>query len=256
MLAVVGLMSCEKNYPPRIFNTDFARLPGINSTSFVLSVEASDANHDPMTYLWEAEAGTFIEDPENSETTWEGPETSTDTEFEITVTVSDGKASTSAVVLIPIAAPTFGKLIGHAYFTGTTVPIFEAVISINGKTDTTDIEGAYNIDGIRAGRQTVFGTKTDFQKGQTDLILVQGVNEANVYLSSPKYSTRLHGSCIGNYSHEPKPNLEIIVLNPDKSESDLKAFSNLDGSYEIPLVPHGLRYIIVRDENSIRGILV
>ncbi len=253
MILLIGLLSCEKNYPPRIFNTEFARLPGIGSTSFVLSVEASDANHDPMTYLWEAEAGEFIEDPEQSETTWAGPQPDQDTEYLITVTVSDGKESTVATLTIPLAAPTFGRLTGFAFFTGTTVPIHEAIISIQGKTDTTDFEGQYEIDGVRSGRQTVFGTKTDFTKGETDLIIQEGINEANVYMSSPKNSTRLYGTCMGNNSLEPKANLEIIVLNPDKSDSDLRALSDLDGSYEIPLIPHGLRYIIVRDENSIRG---
>ena len=253
LIVVFGLSSCEKNYAPRIFNTEFARLPGLSSTSFIVSVEASDANHDPLTYLWEASNGSFIESQEKSETTWEGPQVTADTEFELTVTVSDGKLSASESVFISLAAPSFGKVIGTAFFTGTTVPIYEAVISLDGKTDTTDINGEYEIDGVRSGRQTVKGRKPDFTTGSTDVIVTQGITEALVYMSSPVNSTRLYGRCVGNMTGDPKANLEIIVLNTNKKESDLRTRSDAGGYYEIPLVPHGLRYLIVKEDERIRG---
>lgn len=79
LVVSILLLSCEKNYPPHITNTTFTRTPGNFTTSFVLTVEASDPNLDPISYLWEATEGSF-DHPDKNETTWTGPESDTDKE--------------------------------------------------------------------------------------------------------------------------------------------------------------------------------
>lgn len=253
MLLILLSGSCEKNYPPKIFNKESARLPGLNSTSFMLRVDARDANYDELTYQWEASIGSFPEGNNQNETVWEGPQVNQDSRYWVYISVSDGKATIQDSIEIPIAAPTFGKLSGYAWFRSTKIPVREAVISIWGKSDTTDIEGFYEIDGIMAGRQTLYGSKEGFTSNSVDLKVYEGLNEKNIELTSTEHTTRLFGQLVGNMTGQPKPFLTVVILNPDFSESKLTAFSDATGQYELPYVPHGLRYITVRDEHSIQS---
>jgi uncharacterized protein (TIGR02145 family) len=244
--------SCEQNYPPKVYNKEIARLPGLNSTSYFLWIDAKDANQDELTYLWEAPSGEFTESVEKNETTWKGPQSMNDKEYKVFVTVSDGKDFVRDSFLIGIAAPTFGKLTGFAYYKDCKVPLADAVITVWGKTDTTDIHGAYELDGIMAGRQSITAEKDGFQTNTMDILVNEGINNSDIHLTSTIHTARLYGQLVGNISGEPKPFLTVVVLNPDFSESKLTAFSDAAGYYDLPYVPYGLRYLMVRDEISIK----
>ncbi|MEA1878544.1 MAG: FISUMP domain-containing protein [Bacteroidota bacterium] len=259
LLVVVGVVvmavttwSCEKNYAPKIYDKGFARTSGLNSTTFVMWVDAKDANQDEINYLWEAATGEFEGNTDKNEATWIGPQNSQDTDYKIFITVSDGKDFLTDSIMLTIAAPTFGRLNGYAYFRDTKIPIFEAVVSMWGKSDSTNIKGEFEIDGIMAGRQTLSGSKEDFATNSIDMLMREGLNEANIHLTSTIHTTKLYGHLLGNITGEPKPYLTVIVLNPDFSESDLRTKSDGTGYYELPYVPHGLRYIKVKDETSVK----
>ena len=241
------ILSCEKNYPPHITDTTFTRTPGNFTTSFVLTVEASDPNLDPLTFLWEAKQGTF-DHPDKNETIWTGPEISTDTEYDITITVSDGKGSVTETISISIVAPKYGNLSGFAYFAKCKIPIHEAIISIAGRRDTTKFDGAFFLDGVKGGRQTLTGEKDGFNTSSRDVLIFEGANEENVNISSSEFTSTMQGKCYGNISQDAKPWLEVIVLNPNNSESELKAQSDGAGYYVLENVPHGARKIVVKDE--------
>ncbi len=249
LMAILASMviSCEKNFPPRIVNTEFARQPGIGNNSFTVRVEATDAELDPLTYQWSAPEGTF-EDADRSEAIWTAPATATDKDYEVVIAVSDGKDQTFDTLLIPVVAVRFAKLSGVAQFTGCKLPVGGAIIRIDGKSDTTALDGTFEIDGVRVGRQKITAEKTDFTTGQTDIMIREGQNSAIVKLTSPKYTCRLYGTIFGNMSNAPKSFHTITVLNPDFTDSDLKFISGSDGSYEIAGIPFGLTRLIVRDD--------
>jgi uncharacterized protein (TIGR02145 family) len=251
ILIIVG-SSCENNYPPKIFDKEYARLPGLNSTSFFLRIDARDANQDELTYLWEAPQGEFLESVEKNETTWQGPQSMNDKDYKVFVTVSDGKDFVRDSFLISIAAPTFGKLSGFIYFKDCKIPVSNAIVTVWGKTDTTDIHGAYELDGIMAGRQSITAEKEGFESNTMDILVREGINNTNLDLASTLFTTRLYGQLRGNISGEAKPFLTVVILNPDYSQSKLSAFSDASGNYELPYVPHGLRYLMVKDETSIK----
>lgn len=251
LIAASTFWSCVTNYPPKIYNKEFQRLPGLNSTSFVVRIDARDANQDELTYLWEAAEGEFIERVDKNETTWKGPQTMADREYKIFITVSDDKTFLRDSIMISISAPTFGRLNGFAYFRDTKIPLNEAIVSIWGKTDTTNLKGEFEIDGIMAGRQEITGSKEDFDTNTEKILISEGLNYANIDLTSTIHTTKLYGHLRGNMTGEPKPYLTVIILNPDFSESDLQAKSDGSGYYELPYVPHGLRYIKVVSETSI-----
>jgi uncharacterized protein (TIGR02145 family) len=241
------LISCEKNYPPNITDTTFTRTPGNFTTSFILTVEASDPNLDELTYLWEADQGTF-DDPTRYETTWTGPESADDRQYNIKITVSDGKESVSETLTIGIAAPYYGKLSGFAYFAKCKVPVHEAIIYIANRRDTSKIDGSYSMEGVLGGRQTLNAEKEGFNTSSTSVQIFEGINEADIHLSSDQFTSTLSGQCVGNRSGEAKPYMEVIILNPNESESELKSLSDGGGFYSIEDIPQGARKIIVKNE--------
>lgn len=249
-LALLGMMifSCEKNLPPRITKTESARQPGIGNNSFSVRVEASDPELDQLTYQWTAPTGTFQGATNRNEAIWTAPETTMDKDFEVIITVSDGKASTSATILIPVQAVKFAKVTGFAMFTGCKMPVGGAVITLDGKMDTSNLDGSFELDGIRTGRQTLTAEKPDFTTGTIDIKVEEGLNNAIVHLTSAKYTCRLYGNIFGSRTHEPKKFYIVTILNPDYTPSELTNVAGQNGDYEISGIPLGFVRLIVRDD--------
>ncbi len=248
LMAVFMLFSCEKNLPPRITKTEFAREPGIGNNNFDVRVEASDPELNPLTYRWSAKKGSFSGPTDQTDAIWVAPVSSTDDSYEVIISVSDGQAETSDTLSITVQALRFAKLTGFALFTNCKVPVGGAIIRVDGKTDTTALDGSFSFDGVRVGRQTITAEKPDFTVGMTKLMVSEGVNTALIDLTSEKYTCKLYGNITGNMSHNPKPFYTVTILNPDNSDSGLKFISGVDGYYEISGIPLGLVRLIVRDD--------
>jgi uncharacterized protein (TIGR02145 family) len=248
LLAVFILFSCEKNLPPRIIKTEFAREPGIGNYNFNVRVEASDPELNKLTYQWSAAKGTFTGPTDQTDALWVAPATTVDDTYQLFITVSDGDAETMDTLVIPVAALRFAKLTGFALFTGCKVPVGGAIITLDGKTDTTELDGSFGFDGVRVGRQTITAQKPDFTVGTTKLMVVEGINNALVNLTSSKYTCKLSGKITGNMTHNPKPYYKVTILNADFTDSQLSFISSADGDYEISGIPLGLARLIVRDD--------
>jgi uncharacterized protein (TIGR02145 family) len=248
VIAILMLFSCDSNYPPRIINTEFARMPGIGNNSFTVRVEASDPDLDELSYQWSAVEGSFTGAADQNEALWVAPASNSDDNYTVIIEVSDGKDQITDTLFIPVQAVRFAKLSGTALFTGCKIPVSGAVISIDGKTDTTDIDGSFAVDGIRVGRQTITASKPDFSTGTTDILVVEGLNNAVVRLTSSKYTCKLFGNIFGNMSDDPKPYYIVTILNPDNTPSELTNISSAGGDYEISGIPHGFIRLTVKDD--------
>ncbi len=248
LIAVFLFFSCEKNLPPRIITTEYAKEPGIGNFNYTVRVEASDPELDELTYEWSALQGSFAGATDQQEAIWVAPETTVDNSFNVIIRVSDGKAETQDTLSIPVQALRFAKLTGTARFTGCKIPVSGAIITVDGKRDTTAMDGTFEIDGVRVGRQTIIAEKPDFTVGSTKLMINEGVNTALVYLTSDKYTCRMYGNITGNMSHNPKSFYKVTILNPDNTDSELSFISGSDGYYEIPNIPMGFTRLIVRDD--------
>jgi uncharacterized protein (TIGR02145 family) len=250
MSVLMGLLfvSCEKNRAPRITKAEFVRQPGIGNNNFNLRVEATDPELDPLSYKWVAALGNFVGATDQTEAVWTAPTSDSDSEYEIIIQVSDGHDQTTDTIFIAVQAVKFAKVSGVAQYTGCKIPVKFAVITLDGKTDTTDIQGNFDFDGIRAGRQTIKATKPDFSEGSIDILVKEGVNNAIVNLTSAKFTTRLHGNIFGNISLSPKSYYTVTILNPDNSDSGLTNISDIDGNFEISGIPWGFTRLIVRDD--------
>lgn len=254
MIAIIGILtiSCEKNLPPRIIKTEFARLPGIGNNSFTVRVEASDPELDKLTYHWVSAEGAFDGPVDQSEAIWTAPVSNSDDSYQVFIEVSDGQDRISDTLFISVQAVRFAKLTGIAFFTGCKVPVAGAIVSMEGKTDTTKMDGSFVFDGIRVGRQSITAEKAGFTTGSVDVLVKDGVNKAVVQLTSDIFTCRLHGNIFGNISHDPKSFHTVIVLNPDNSKSQLTNISGPDGDYEIRGIPFGLARLVVMDDTRAR----
>jgi uncharacterized protein (TIGR02145 family) len=243
---------CEKNRPPRIVSTEFSRQPGIGNNRFSVRVEATDPELDPLTYQWRSTQGTFDGAVDANEAIWVAPSVQSDTQYPVIVEVSDGQNTVSDTLSIPVQAVKFAKVNGVALYTGCKVPVPGAVVTIEGKKDTTAMDGSFSIDGVRVGRQKVLAEKVDFISSETDLLVQEGVTNATVRLTSPIYTCRLYGNITGNISHDPKSFFSVTILNPDNTDSQLTNISEEDGYYEIAGIPFGTVRLIVRDDSRAR----
>lgn len=107
-----GDETAPSNRPP-ILNGPFVQTPDVTSgTPVELSLEATDADGDTLTYEWvqtpTTPAGTFS-DPSLPNPTWTAPQVTAATSFQLGVAVSDGKASTirrSVTILVRPQPPT------------------------------------------------------------------------------------------------------------------------------------------------------
>jgi len=247
-LGLLAVVSCEKNYPPRIVATEYVRQSGIGNTTFNLRVEATDAELRELTYRWEATAGQFLKDQNKAETVWTAPSASSDKSYKVWVIVSDGDNEVSDTLNIPVTALSFAKLTGTVYFTGIKIPISYAIVTCDGKRDTASYEGVFTIDGVRSGRQTLTAFKEGYTTNSVDLLIKQGTNNSDIDITSRSETARIFGQITGNRTNEPKPYHTVVVLNPDNTESGLTGMANGQGLYSVSGIPRGLRRIIVKDD--------
>ncbi len=94
-------------------------------------------------------------------------------------------------ITLNVMLATYGDVEGHVYYSGTTTPVVNAVVSISSWTDTTDVNGYYLLEDVPSETTdplTVTATGCqDYSNSIT--ILANQTNTYNVYLDYSKFST-------------------------------------------------------------------
>jgi len=136
-------------------------------------------------------------------------------------------------------------LSGNVYYANTTIPVSGVLLSIDGKTATTGSDGKYSITGIRDGNQTLTATKDGFDNYSVSKQITSGSNNHDVEMTSYLYAHNLKGTVTSTTlnGYGPLAFCQVVVLNPDGSESNLKSQTSSTGFYQIPTVPQGNRTI-------------
>ena len=143
-------------------------------------------------------------------------------------------------------------LTGNVYYANTTIPVSGVLLSIDGKTATTGSNGSYRITGIKDGNQTLIATKDGFDNYSVSLQITSGANNHDVEMTSFLYAHNLKGTVTSiNLLHGSGPLgfCQVVVLNPDGTESNLKSQTSSTGFYQIPTVPQGNRIVRFIAEN-------
>jgi len=118
-----------------------------------------------------------------------------------------------------------GMLYGKIFYQGTTVPVPDVVVEVNGLTATSSLIGYYMIKNIPLGEYVVHTRKTGFDSAQADVVITTSALEHEFNLTSEWFTNFLFGKIHGNITGNPQSNVNVILLNPDGQESLLKTVS-------------------------------
>ena len=254
MLILIGfpliLMACEKNHAPII--TNILQEPKAKSagTIFMLKVEASDEDGDALQFLWTADAGEFLSLTNSKEVRWRSPVSGQGESYTIFVTVSDGEFEAVKEHQITLTEPIFGNITGYVYFTNCKIPIPEVLIKISYKESVTDNKGQYSILDLVSGQDTLKAIKDDYSPRELKVsIPPNAALNFNVEMTSVSHSTKAFG-VITDQEGKLLSNAQILILNPDGSESNLSANTDENGLYRILYIPHGSRNIVIRKSSN------
>lgn len=142
-----------------------------------------------------------------------------------------------------------GDVEGVVLFAGTFIPVGGFNVEADGVASQSIEDGSFRIEEITTGKQTLTASKQGFITYTTEITVVEGINTVIIPVFSPAFTSNVQGVITGDFTGNPQPNLAVIMLNPDGSESDIRGTTNQDGQYQLPNVPFGERLIIVKSSD-------
>ncbi len=248
-LALIILAGCDDdsgNHAPEIVSINLDPsgnfIPGYD---IVISADVNDSDGDPLEYLWESTGGDIVE-PDQNPATWELYTTAEPFSYEaITLTVSDGKSSVTRTRTIQVGQGL--TVSGTTCYSGTTIPVPGATVSIGKYTTTSGEDGSYVVKSLREGYHQVTASKDGFDLFEASEYVDNPLSIYNISMTSPTLTSRVTG-VINTLDNITLEGLKVSLLNPDDSESALTGFTGEAGTYEIPGVPHGSRKLLIRSD--------
>lgn len=247
---IILVFGCGRNHKPVISDLTCSPKTGSAGTVFTLTVAASDEDGDVLNYLWKTEEGSFTTSVNAKEIKWKSPVTGAGKSCTLTVIVSDGKNEVSREFQILLGEPEFGNLQGHVNYTNFKIPIPDVTVKVGDKTSVTDEKGYFYLAGIPAMVDTLVADKQDF-KAFKSVIEIKANDTLNVpiEMTSVNFTTKAYGIITDQY-RVPQEFAEVLILNPDGSESKLITTTNPAGYYRLWYIPFGERKIIVSKEST------
>ena len=131
------------------------------------------------------------------------------------------------------------KLFGYVFFADTKIPISGVMVSVSDQSSLSVNNGYYEIQNITAGEHVIMASKENFDDFVSNITISSGINAFPVAMTSGVYTHKLYGIITYATTGAPLANASIIIINPDGSESQLKAESDETGYYKIEKVPEG-----------------
>jgi len=248
MVKTVQQISLAGNGPPKV--TDIRSYPETDAggTDFAVKVIAVDPDKDPLTYQWTCSAGEVSDGRDRSLARWRSPISEKDTSYTLFVEISDGLHTIDTTLLIPVLRSPGGSFTGNTFYTGCRVPIAGVNITIAGLSTLTDSLGIFAITEVPMGTYIAEASKADFVKATREIVIPSGSTaESDFFLSSSFYTSKVYGVVL-DQEGIPVNGAIIVMVNPDQTESILKATSDLLGNFEIQMVPKGFRTMMARKD--------
>lgn len=243
LILIATIYSCDKNHAPVISALNCSPDSRSAGTIFTLQVIASDEDGDKMQYRWSVDGGELQDSANLMQTKWKSPVSGAGKTFTIRATVSDGKAESFRDFPIVLGEAHLGNLEGQVNYTNFKIPVAGATITAGDQSGLSDATGHFFISGIPVGEYTVKTTKTDFTIAQSAVkILWNDTVKVSAEITSVNYTTKLSG-IIQDQEGVALEGATAVVLNPDGTESKLRATTNADGLYRLWYIPFGDRTI-------------
>ncbi len=244
------ILACEKNHAPIISSISHEPAATSAGTIYTLEVEASDEDGDVLQYLWTANGGEFLSPTNTTEVLWRSPVSGEGESFSIKVNVSDGEFEAIKELLMELTEPVLGSITGYVYFANCKIPIPDVTVRVADKESITDINGQYSISDLVSGKDTLKASKKDFSPKESLVsIPPNAILNYNIEMISITHSTKAFG-VISDQDGQAIRNAQVLILNPNRSESNLAAYTDANGLYRILYIPHGIRTMVVRKASS------
>jgi uncharacterized protein (TIGR02145 family) len=145
-----------------------------------------------------------------------------------------------------------GTIFGKVWFKGTTVPISDVLIKINGIKGSTSEIGNFSISNIPIGKHEMFLNKSGFSSVGEEVQITDEALKINFELTSELFTSSVFGRIQGDQTGNPKSGIKVLMLNPDETESSLQSVTDVNGEYSIANIPQGERtFIFLIDEREI-----
>jgi hypothetical protein len=226
-------------------NLDASQVTAGSKVSVTSSV--TDPQGDQLTYAWTSSYGT-ISDPNSPSTEWViSPTCQTNHNAKITLTVSDGKESSSCDKEIPVI---MGIIVtGKVFYAGTSIPIPGVSIKLSPFSTITGNDGTFTFFHIAAGSCTIEASKTGFDSDMKTEDISSGNNAFTFPMTSSTGTKKIYGS-VKTIDSIPLSGIRIILLNDDKSPSTLTDITDNNGNYRISSVPQGKRSFSFSNESN------
>ena len=134
------------------------------------------------------------------------------------------------------------SVFGSTFYSGSTIPVSGVNVSINEINYTTTSTGYYELPNVPIGLQVITATKPNYDPFSQTIDVLTGGIEFDIEVTSGIYTQNVFG-IISNQVGNPIPGVNVVILNPDGSESNLATTSSSTGYYQIPAVPQGQRTV-------------
>lgn len=231
------------NHPPTITRITASR----SSLGFhrldTLRVEASDPEGDPITFRWNTNAGSFDGANDLATVVWVSPNAPGN--YAITVVASDGKRSTKNSISIQVVQVT--KVYGHVWYDRTTIPIEGVNVWMDSTIQyRTGSDGFYEFDVLSNLGHFLTANKPQYSDFRLEINPAADSLLRNITLRSSSFTFSVSGGVANNLG-QPLRGINIGVLNPDQSISQLTATSDTTGFYTLSSVPVGDRTLMFSD---------
>jgi hypothetical protein len=246
------LLSCNKTSTsdeqrPVIHSIDLDASQVTAGTKVSVTSSVTDPQGDQLTYTWTSSYGT-ISDPDNSSTEWViSPTCQTNSNAKITLTVTDGKETTSLDKEIPIIMGII--VIGKVLYTGTSIPIPGVNIKMGPFATITGNDGTFILFHIAAGSNTIDASKSGFDNYIKTEDISSENNAFTFSMTSGTETKKIYGS-VKTIDSIPLSGIRVIMLNDDKTLSSLTDITDINGNYQINSVPQGIRSFKFSNESN------
>ena len=246
------LISCNKTSTsdeqrPVIHSIDLDASQVTAGSKVSVTSSVTDPQGDQLTYTWTSSYGT-ISDPNNSSTEWViSPTCQTNSNAKISLTVTDGKETSSMDKEIPII---MGIIVsGKVLYSGTSIPISGVTIKLGPFSSITGNDGTFIFFHIASGSKTLEAGKSGFDNYAKTEDISSENNAFTFSMISGTETKKVYGS-VKTIDSIPLSGIRIIMLNDDKTLSSLTDITDINGNYQISSVPQGIRSFKFSNESN------
>lgn len=139
-----------------------------------------------------------------------------------------------------------GQLRGKTLYSGTTISVPGVTIEINEISTISSEYGIFIIEDLPIGKHQLEASINGFDTFISEVSISTTSTNLDIQMTSEIFTSSLYGQALGDRSGNPIPDIQVVIMNPGGSESDLTTITDTKGNYYLSYIPQGDRTLIVK----------